>query len=65
MQQFDRRVEIDTNLRVVNIESAVDRNCTFRSIHTILYKIFTIVIDLGIQKGFKTIKDDQLGAYKF
>ena len=64
MQQFGRRVEIDTNLKVVNIEYAVDRNCTFRSIH-ILYKIFTIVIDLGIQQGFKTIKDDRLGAYAF
>jgi hypothetical protein len=68
MEQFDRRVEIDTNLKVVNIENvvktiehAVDRNCAFRSIH-IRYKIFTIIIVLGIQQGFKTIKDDQLGA---
>jgi hypothetical protein len=28
-----------------------------------IYKIFTIVIDLGMQQGFETIKDDQLGAY--
>jgi hypothetical protein len=61
MGQFDRRVEIDTNLKVVNIEYAVDRNCMFHSIY-IIYNIFTIFIDLGIQQGFKTIKDDQLGA---
>ena len=63
MVQFDRRVGIDTNLKMVDMESAVDRNCTFRSIH-ILYNMSTIVIDLGIQQGFKTIKDDQLGAYQ-
>jgi hypothetical protein len=39
MQQFDRRVEIDTNLKVINIENVVekieyvvDRNCVFRSL---------------------------------
>lgn len=38
MVQFDRRVELDTNRKVVNIknvvekiEDVVDRNCTFHS----------------------------------
>jgi hypothetical protein len=37
--------------------------CSARCDDPYSLKIFTIFIDLGIQQSFKTIKDDQLGAF--
>jgi hypothetical protein len=62
--KFDRRVGMDTNKKVMKIEDGMDRNCRWHN-ECIACRVFMDIVDIGMQHGFKMIKDEQLGTFTF